>query len=181
MMLKMSTKGLRLSTLWQGGLIGDSVIGHGIGGINFPDIVARLAKMQDHWSKRWRACLSSPDLEASQISDGSKIQVRLRHVLQKDATISYVHSYHVRNTFLRINYLTCLVSTMASSGFGPYHGMLLEDAQTKCIGPSSPHHGRWRMRLVWSNSLHSTSRPVLQVTKKCYGWDIDDVADERQK
>jgi hypothetical protein len=26
-----------------------------------------------------------------------------------------------------------LVSTMASSGFGPYHGMLLEDAQTKCV------------------------------------------------
>jgi len=28
------------------------VIGHGIGGINFPDIMARLAKMQDRWSKR---------------------------------------------------------------------------------------------------------------------------------
>jgi len=49
------------------------------------------------------------------------------------STISYVHSYQVRNTLLRINYLTCLVSTMASSGFGPYHGMLLEDAQTKCV------------------------------------------------
>jgi len=47
-----------------------SVTGHGIGGINFPDIMARLAKMQDRWSKQWRACLSSPDLEASQISDG---------------------------------------------------------------------------------------------------------------
>jgi len=35
---------------------------------------------------------------------------------------------------LVINYLTCLVSTMVSSGFGPYHGMSLEDAQTKCIG-----------------------------------------------
>ena len=35
-----------------GGFEGDSVIGHGIDGINFPDIVARLAKMQDHWSKR---------------------------------------------------------------------------------------------------------------------------------
>ena len=45
------------------------------------------------------------------------------------STISYVHSYQVRNTLLRINYLTCLVSTMASSGFGPYHGMSLEDAQ----------------------------------------------------
>ena len=49
-------------------------------------------------------------------------------------TISYVHSYQVRNTLLRINYLTCLVSTMASSGFGPYHGMSLDDAQTKCVG-----------------------------------------------
>ena len=28
------------------------VIGHGIGGINFPDIMMRLAKMQDSWSKR---------------------------------------------------------------------------------------------------------------------------------
>ena len=26
-----------------------SVIGHGIGGTNFPDIMARLAKMQDRW------------------------------------------------------------------------------------------------------------------------------------
>ena len=41
------------------------------------------------------------------------------------STISYVHSYQVRNTLLRINYLTCLVSTMASSGFGLYHGMSL--------------------------------------------------------
>ena len=48
--------------------------------------------------------------------------------------VSYVHSYQVRNTLLRINYLTCLVSTMAPSSFGPYHGMWLEDAQTKCIG-----------------------------------------------
>ena len=51
-------------------VMGESVIGHGIGGINFPDKMARLAKMQDRWSKRWRACLSSPDLEANQISDG---------------------------------------------------------------------------------------------------------------
>jgi len=51
-------------------VLGESVIGHGIGGINFPDTMVRLAKMQDCWSKWWRACLSSPDLEASQISDG---------------------------------------------------------------------------------------------------------------
>ena len=50
------------------------------------------------------------------------------------STISYVYSYQVRNTLLRINYLTCLVSNMVSSGFGPYHGMSLEDAQTKCVG-----------------------------------------------
>ena len=48
--------------------------------------------------------------------------------------VSYVHLYQVRNTLLLINYLTCLVSTMAPSGFGPYHGMWHEDAQTKCIG-----------------------------------------------
>ena len=29
--------------------LGLSVIGHGIGGTNFPDIMARLAKMQDRW------------------------------------------------------------------------------------------------------------------------------------
>jgi len=33
-------------------VMGESVIGHGIGGINFPDKIARLAKMQDCWSKR---------------------------------------------------------------------------------------------------------------------------------
>ncbi len=27
-------------------------IGHGIGEMNFPDIMARLAKMQDRWSKQ---------------------------------------------------------------------------------------------------------------------------------
>jgi hypothetical protein len=48
--------------------------------------------------------------------------------------MSYVYSYQVRNTLLQINYLTCLVSIMASSGFGLYHGMLLEDVQTKCVG-----------------------------------------------
>jgi len=33
-------------------VVGESVIGHGIGGNNFPDKMARLAKMQDHWSKQ---------------------------------------------------------------------------------------------------------------------------------
>jgi len=33
-------------------VMGESVIGHGIVGINFPDIMARLAKMQDRWRKR---------------------------------------------------------------------------------------------------------------------------------
>ena len=33
-------------------VMGESVIIHGIGGINFPDIMARLAKMQDRWSKQ---------------------------------------------------------------------------------------------------------------------------------
>ena len=33
-------------------VVGESVIGHGIGGINFPDIMVRRAKMQDCWSKR---------------------------------------------------------------------------------------------------------------------------------
>ena len=51
-------------------VMGESVTGHGIGGINFPDIMVWLAKMQDRWSKQWQTCLSSLDLEASQISDG---------------------------------------------------------------------------------------------------------------
>jgi len=33
-------------------VVGESAIGHGIDGINFPDIMARLAKMQDRWSQR---------------------------------------------------------------------------------------------------------------------------------
>jgi hypothetical protein len=59
-----------------------SVIGHGIVGKDVP-IMARLVKAR-RWSKRWRICLSSPDLTATQISDGAKIQVRRRHVLRKD-------------------------------------------------------------------------------------------------
>ncbi len=62
-------------------VVGESVIGHSIGGINFPDIMVQLAKMQDRWRKRWQTCLSSPDLEASQISDGQKIHLRWRYVL----------------------------------------------------------------------------------------------------
>jgi len=49
-------------------VVGESVIDHDIGGINVPDKMARLAKMQDRWSKR-RQTPASPDLEASQISD----------------------------------------------------------------------------------------------------------------
>ena len=48
--------------------------------------------------------------------------------------VSYVHSYQVRNTLLQIFFLTCLVSTMALSGFVPIHGVLTEDTKTKCIG-----------------------------------------------
>jgi hypothetical protein len=68
-------------------VLGESVIGHGsIVGKDIP-IMARLAKAR-RWSKRWRTCLSSPNLTATQISDGAKIQVRRRHVLRKDPTKS---------------------------------------------------------------------------------------------
>jgi hypothetical protein len=63
-----------------------SVIGHGIVGKDIP-IMACLAKAR-RWSKRWRTRLSSPDLTATQSSDGAKIQVRRRHVLRKDPTKS---------------------------------------------------------------------------------------------
>ena len=58
------------------------VIDYGIGGIVIPAKMARLAKAR-RWSKQWRTCLSSPDLTATQISDGTKIQVRRRHVLRR--------------------------------------------------------------------------------------------------
>jgi hypothetical protein len=63
-----------------------TVIGHGIVRKDIP-IMARLAKAR-RWSKRWQTCLSSPDLAATQISDGAKIQVRRRHVLRIDPTKS---------------------------------------------------------------------------------------------
>jgi hypothetical protein len=49
--------------------------------------MVRLAKAR-HWSMQWQTCLSSPDLAATQISDGAKIQVRRRHVLRIDPTKS---------------------------------------------------------------------------------------------
>jgi len=67
-------------------VVGESVIGHGIVGRDIP-IMARLAEAR-RWSKRWQTRLTSPDLTATQISDGSKIQVRQRHVLHKDPTNS---------------------------------------------------------------------------------------------
>ena len=69
--------------------------------------------------------------------------------------VSYVHSYQVQNTLLQINYLTCLVPTMASSGFGPYHGMWLEDAQTKCIGGDDS--------CAWFGVISSTASAVGSV------------------
>jgi len=45
-------------------VMGKSLIGHDIGGKDIP-IMAHLAKAR-RWSKRWQACLSSPDLAASQ-------------------------------------------------------------------------------------------------------------------
>ena len=44
-------------------VVGESVIGHDIGGKYIP-IMARLTKVR-RWSKRWRTCLSSPDLTAT--------------------------------------------------------------------------------------------------------------------
>ena len=67
-------------------VVGESVIGHGIVGKDIP-IMARLAKAR-RWSKRWQARLTSPDLMTNQVSDGTKIQVRRRHVLHKDPTNS---------------------------------------------------------------------------------------------
>jgi hypothetical protein len=65
---------------------------------------------------------------------------------------------------------------MASSGFGPFHGMSLDDAQTKCVGviptPCAMTHA---LGLVQFPPQHAG---LLRVTKKCYGWDIDDVVDE---
>ena len=51
---------------WKGGWwkMKMPAIGHGIGRKDIP-IMARLAKAR-RWSKRWWACLSSPDLTASQ-------------------------------------------------------------------------------------------------------------------
>ena len=83
-----------------------TIIGHDIGGIVIPAKMARLAKAR-RWSKRWRTCLSSPDLTATQISDGSKIQVRWRHVLQRYPTefLSRLsNAAYVVDTLKRISY-----------------------------------------------------------------------------
>ena len=67
-------------------VVGESVIGHGIGGKDIP-IMARLAKGQ----MLEQAMTSLSVITQSRgltMSDGSKIQVRLRHVLRKDPTKS---------------------------------------------------------------------------------------------
>jgi hypothetical protein len=77
-----SSTAARLDSL----ILWPSVIGHGIGGKYIP-IMARLAKAR-RWSKQWQTYLSSPNLAATQINDGAKIQVRQRHVLRIDPTKS---------------------------------------------------------------------------------------------
>ena len=69
-------------------VVGESVIGHGIGGKYIP-IMARLAEAR-RWSKRWQTVCHHLISRPLTTSDGVKIQVRLRHVLRKDPTISYV-------------------------------------------------------------------------------------------
>ncbi len=51
--------------------------------------MARLAKAR-RWSKHDRLVRHHPISQPLTTSDGSKIQVCLRHVLRKDPTISYV-------------------------------------------------------------------------------------------
>jgi len=50
-------------------VVGESVIGHGIGGTDIPDKMPRLAKCKIAGVSDDRPS-ASPDLEASQISDG---------------------------------------------------------------------------------------------------------------
>jgi len=50
-------------------VMGESVIGHGIGGIDIPDKMARLAKCKIAGVSNDRPS-ASPDLKASQICDG---------------------------------------------------------------------------------------------------------------
>ncbi len=56
-------------------VVGESVIGHGKGGIDIPAKMARLAKCKIAGVSDDRTS-SSPDLEATQISDASKIHLR---------------------------------------------------------------------------------------------------------
>ena len=82
------------------------------------------------------------------------------------STVSYVHLYQVRNTLLLINYSTCLVSTMAPSSFGPYHGMSLEDAQTKCIGVVPKSWAMTHALDLGCHFLHSISSWLRIESKK---------------
>ena len=52
--------------------------------------MARLAKRQDAGVSDDRLVCHHPISQPLTMSDGLKIQVRLRHVLRKDPTISYV-------------------------------------------------------------------------------------------
>ena len=100
-------------------VMGESVIGHGIGGKHIP-IMARLAKAR-RWSKRWRTCPSSPDLTATQSSDGNKIQVRRRHVPCKDPTTSYVeYLTHFSNEYLG---RACVVGTLKRISYEIHLGL----------------------------------------------------------
>ena len=50
-----------------------------------------------------------------------------------NCTVSYVHSYQVQNNLFANKLFSFFAATMAWSGFGPYHCMWREYAQTKCI------------------------------------------------
>ncbi len=49
-------------------------------------------------------------------------------------TLSYVESYQVQNPRSTTQLLRKTSVTMVTSGFGPYHGLWLDDAPTKHIG-----------------------------------------------
>ncbi len=58
---------------------------------------------------------------------------------------------------------------MVPSGFGPYHGMWLEDAKSKCIGIiPTPWVMTYALGLVSFHPQHQQLAPLYRA-KKCYG------------
>ena len=127
-------------------VVGESVIGHG-NGIRYIRFW-RVSLRPDAGVSDDRHIYHHPISQPFTTSDGSKIQVRLRHILRKDPTISYVE------------YLTNLSNESWTRGRGSYleADLLREPSELRMYVDSRTERGH-SILMFLGIKIHGTNSP----------------------